>query len=32
LRSRDYVVLLASEADYQRQFGQEAIEWERRPG
>jgi hypothetical protein len=32
LRSRDYVVLLASEADYQRQFGQEALEWERRPG
>jgi heat shock protein HslJ len=32
LRSRDYAVLLAGEADYQRQFGQEAVEWERRPG
>lgn len=32
LRSRDYLVLLASEAEYQRQFGAEAEEWERRPG
>ena len=32
LRSRDYAVLLASEADYRRRFGQEAVEWERRPG
>lgn len=32
LRSRDYVVLLATEADYRRQFGQEAPTWERRPG
>jgi hypothetical protein len=32
LRSRDYAVLLASEADYRRRFGEEAIEWERRPG
>lgn len=32
LRSRDYAVLLATEAEYQRQFGQEALAWERRPG
>jgi hypothetical protein len=32
LRSRDYSVVLTSEADYQREFGAEAAEWERRPG
>ena len=32
LRSRDYAVLLASEADYQREFGEQSAEWERRPG
>jgi hypothetical protein len=32
LRSRDYAVLLATEEDYQREFGAEAAEWERRPG
>lgn len=32
LRSRDYAVLLTSEADFQREFGQWAAEWERRPG
>lgn len=32
LRSRDYSVLLTSEAAYQREFGQWAIEWERQPG
>jgi hypothetical protein len=32
LRNRDYAVLLASEADYERQFGAEAGDWERRPG
>jgi hypothetical protein len=32
LRSREYAVLLTSEADYQREFGEQAAEWERRPG
>ena len=32
LRSRDYAVLLTSEAAYQRDFGGSAAEWERRPG
>ena len=32
LRSRDYAVLLTREAEYQREFGEEAAEWERRPG
>ena len=32
LRTRDYAVLLAGEADYQREFGDQAAEWERRPG
>ena len=32
LRSRDYAMLLASEEDYRRQFGEEALKWERRPG
>ncbi|HEX8381108.1 MAG TPA: hypothetical protein VF619_11240 [Allosphingosinicella sp.] len=32
LRSRDYAVLLATEADYRRRFGEEAVAWERRPG
>lgn len=32
LRSRDYAVLMASEEDYRRQFGDQAAEWERRPG
>lgn len=32
LRSRDYAVVLASEADYRREFGEQAAEWERRPG
>lgn len=32
IRSRDYAVVLTSETDYQREFGQWAAEWERRPG
>lgn len=32
LRSRNYAVVLASDADYQRQFGEQAAEWERLPG
>jgi hypothetical protein len=32
LRSRDYEVMLTSEGDYQREFGQWAREWERHPG
>ncbi len=32
LRSRDYAVVLTSEAAYQREFGQWAAEWEKRPG
>ena len=32
LRSRDYAVVLTSEADYQRQFGIYAADWERHPG
>lgn len=32
LRSRDYAVLLTSDADYRAEFGREAVSWERRPG
>lgn len=32
LRSRDYTVVLATKADYRREFGAEAEQWERRPG
>jgi len=32
LRSRDYAVVLTSEAAYRREFGEQATEWERRPG
>jgi heat shock protein HslJ len=32
LRSRDYAVVLTGEADYQREFGHSADEWERNPG
>jgi hypothetical protein len=32
LRSADFAVLLTSEADYQREFGEWAAEWERNPG
>lgn len=32
LRSKDYAVVLATEEDYQREFGESAADWERRPG
>ncbi|HEX8480983.1 MAG TPA: hypothetical protein VF650_03685 [Allosphingosinicella sp.] len=32
LRGRDHAVLLVTEADYRRRFGEEALAWERRPG
>lgn len=32
LRSKDYAVVLTSETDYQREFGESAADWERRPG
>jgi hypothetical protein len=32
LRSPVYAVVLTSEDDYQREFGRDAAEWEKRPG
>lgn len=32
LRSRNYGVVLTSQADYRREFGEQAADWERHPG